>query len=128
MSKSIQTRITYERDGIIDKLLMKSLGSQPEVGKASVAARRMLCRYQQLIERTRDPDAEMVTLVGTAIRDHDINLLYQDVYPSRKTVSDIITTLPIPAAASQALVIKLERFTYAEYCKLIEAIEAYYLD
>lgn len=124
--KSIQTRITYERDGRIDKLIMRLIGTNKDTGKASEVARRCLHRYDQLLRDTHDPDADLVRIVGDAIAGHDMNLLYQNDYPTMQRLTTIIGELPIPQRERGVLLDRLSRLTFAEFAKLIEAIESYY--
>jgi hypothetical protein len=125
--KSIQTRITYERDGTVDKLILRLLGRNTDVGKASEIARRCLCRYDQLVQQTSDPAADLVTIVGDAIANYDMNLLYGSTYPDRRQIILAIGERPIPKDHRDELVARIEKLTFAEYAKLIEAIEQFYL-
>jgi hypothetical protein len=84
--------------------------------------RRCLNRYAEIIERTVAPPAGMVSLLNT-VTATTAGLLHGMEYPSREDIARAIGVSTLPGEQRATLLSYLERVSYAEYAKLIEAVE-----
>jgi hypothetical protein len=84
--------------------------------------RRCLNRYAEIIARTLPPPAEMVSRLNT-VTATTVGLLHGMEYPARERIVSAISVSTLPGEQRSALLSYLERISYAEYAKLIEAVE-----
>lgn len=124
---SLQTRVTYPRDGSIDRILSRLTGSTTSVNRTSALVRRIILRYQQMLDEAGEPDVNLIVTIGDAIVNNQITLLWGETYPSKADILKLLRDLPLPLVERDRLSTTVEQLPFAEYARLIEAIEHYHL-
>jgi hypothetical protein len=115
----LKASLTLRND---DPVLIVVLRATKVGERGGHGVRRCLNRYAEIIERTVPPPATMVSLLNTVTATAS-GLLHGMLYPTREDISRAVELSTLPGEKRAELLSYLERVSYAEYAKLIEAVE-----
>lgn len=123
MVMTVHTRISIrEDDPALNELRRLTMAGE----RTPVALRRALNRYAAIMANTAPSPGDIVRDISHVIVSTRVDLIGHIGYPDREEVLSAIASAPIDAPLRKKLEKYVERLTYCEYAKLIEAVELMY--
>lgn len=130
---SLNNGSIYQGQGLIMKASLTIRSDDPlidvvsratKVGeRASMGVRRCLNRYMQIIDGTQPPNPDMVSRLHTVTATAP-HILHGMSYAEHATISRAVLNSTVPGDRRMELLSYIERITYAEYARLLEAVES----
>lgn len=116
----LQARLSVE-EGDATYLTLKRLMRAHE--RPSTGLRRAVVRYTQMLEGTPSPDSRLVMDIAELLMSERADLCNRIEYPSQNEMLEVIAAAAIEAGARKRLERHVAALPFAEYCKLVEAVE-----
>lgn len=91
--------------------------------KVGTGLRRALLRYAQIMEATDSPSPQVVLELHEILATHRNDLLNRMEYPAKGEVLETIKGSTSPERKRKALHAEVDGLSFAEYAKLMEAVE-----
>lgn len=88
--------------------------------------RRTLLRYNQILINSAMPAADGVLAMSQLLLRDGFDLLFQPEYPKRIDVNNVVEKSAISEDGRRKLIHWLDKMSYADFARLIEAVENYY--
>lgn len=123
MVMTVHARISIrEDDPALNELRRLTMAGE----RVPVAVRRALNRYAAMMANTTPSPGDIVRDISHVVVSTRIDLLGRIGYPDREELLNAISSAPVDASLRRKLEKYVERLTYPEYAKLIEAVELMY--
>lgn len=123
MPLKVQVRASFgENDACVD-VLRRLTHNGDRIG---VALRRVLLRYEDVMQHTPSPSPELVRDLSQALVAARLDLLSRVEYPERSEVIDAVRRAPITEDRARKMCAVIADMPFAQYAKLIEATEQMY--
>lgn len=123
MTLSLTARLSLrEDDPCLAELRRLTMSGE----RSTVALRRVLYRYADIMKNTGSSPGEIVRDLADVLVSSRVDLIGRVEYPLRDEVIKAVSESPIPEPIRRKLVKYIETINYAEYAKLIEAVELMY--
>jgi hypothetical protein len=110
----------HANDPLIDVLTRCTRSSE----RPSHGLRRIITRYQQMIECTTEPIPELVELLARVmVERHALPLLNMDSYPEKAQVVDAIKSSTMETKIANEIIKAISDMRFVDFARLIESVE-----
>jgi len=125
MNRTKDIRMSYPIGGDIDKYLSQII---TPYDRPVQILRRVVLRKKQLMDATHIYHPKFIPTLADIIYKVNVKVLYQDEYPNKSVIINIIDKSIYNLEIRNKLKLYLDGLQFIEFAKLIEIVELYILD
>lgn len=116
-------RLSFSEGSKLYNILRRN---QRESEKPSENLKRIVLRYDQLLENATPPSPNTVVKLGQILMQTGFDTLFQNTYPTKTEVCNLVAQVAMPQEDINSVINQIDVMTFTDFAKLIEAVENYY--